>query len=152
MKTVKVMTSCRIFNWARLRKLNPSRFAGTCKTYSKKAIPQLTVTATHSGADERCFKCPYQANVINRLEVVSKLMVSSRVVAGLRLFIVNGVRRRKGKSFTWLPESLIKASSMLRFFGSSHPFDKDFLRFPPNIPRVWRDTSHFRSPKAGVRP
>ena len=28
----------------------------------------------------------------------------------------------------------------------------DFMRFPPNVPRVWRDTSHFRSLKAGVRP
>src|SRR5262245_55141415 len=53
----------------------PIRLAGTCRQYSKKAIPQLTRIAAIS---ELClyFRCPYQAKVMNTLEARSSTMVS----------------------------------------------------------------------------
>ena len=51
------------------------RFAGTWKQYSPKAISQLTTIASTSGAD-LCFKCPYQAKVMNVLEMKRRHTVS----------------------------------------------------------------------------
>src|SRR5690606_20729172 len=48
----------------------PKRLAGTCRQYSKKAIPQLARITTTSGVVLN-FRCPYQAKVMNRFEAVS---------------------------------------------------------------------------------
>src|SRR5438270_11192947 len=50
------------------------RLAGTCRQYSKKAIPQLTKITFHK-ASLRNFKWPYQAIVMKRLEPVSNRIV-----------------------------------------------------------------------------
>lgn len=52
----------------------PFRLAGTIKQYSKKAIPQLSRIAFHSGMPFS-FKKPYQANVMKILEAISKEIV-----------------------------------------------------------------------------
>ena len=51
----------------------PILFAGTCRQYSKNAIPQLIKIISQSAPDLN-FKCPYQANVINILDNVSKII------------------------------------------------------------------------------
>ena len=42
--------------------------------YSPRAISQLTMMTVPSGA-ERCFRCPYQANVMKVLEITSRRTV-----------------------------------------------------------------------------
>src|SRR5690606_29994285 len=46
------------------------RLAGTASQYSKKAMPQLASTTTHSAAPGY-LRCPYQAKVMNRLDAMS---------------------------------------------------------------------------------
>src|ERR1700676_5555710 len=53
------------------------RFAGTCSRYSNSAIPQLTVAAIHHGLDCMLRRCPYQANVMNRLEPMRRIAAVS---------------------------------------------------------------------------
>jgi hypothetical protein len=48
--------------------------AGTCKRYSKNAIPQLTKTAIHQGLALRSFRWAYQANVMNTFDRISSPM------------------------------------------------------------------------------
>jgi len=52
----------------------PILLAGTCRQYSKKAIPQL-INITSRKAEVLNFKCPYQAKVMNMLESKSKPIV-----------------------------------------------------------------------------
>ena len=56
------------------------RLAGTWKQYSKKAMPQLMrITASSGQCPPRKYRrCPYQAKVMNRLEMVSKTTVFMR--------------------------------------------------------------------------
>ena len=51
------------------------RLVGTCKTYSKKAMPQLNNITKINGLLLKFFKWPYQANVMKRLEKNKKIMV-----------------------------------------------------------------------------
>src|SRR4051794_31688646 len=64
---------------------SPRRFPGTWKQYSKNAIPQLSSTINSSGpclAWGNHLRWPYQANVINTLETMSKRTGSAnRIVA-----------------------------------------------------------------------
>src|ERR1700682_4130636 len=53
------------------------RFAGTCSRYSNSAIPQLTVAAIHHGLDCMVRRCPYQANVMSRLEPMRRIAALS---------------------------------------------------------------------------
>src|SRR4051812_12659716 len=53
------------------------RFAGTCKQYSKNAIPQLMRIAAQSVRFRPNFKCPYHAMVMNTLDNVRRIAVSS---------------------------------------------------------------------------
>lgn len=60
--------------------LEPIRFAGTCKQYSKKAIPQeMRMTRISGQPSEMCiscsFRCPYQAKVIQIFEPISNRIV-----------------------------------------------------------------------------
>src|SRR5690606_25889692 len=49
---------------------------GTCKQYSKNAIPQETSTTIQRG-DSLNFKCPYQAKVMKMFEAVRRRIVQS---------------------------------------------------------------------------
>ena len=49
------------------------RLAGTASQYSKKAMPQLTITAIHKGF-EVWLRWPYQAKVMKTLEASSSTM------------------------------------------------------------------------------
>ena len=72
-KTIKVITSCVIFNWKPdIPPENPNLFAGTIKQYSKNAIPQLIRIAFHNGIPV-FFKCPYHAKVIKMLDAKSRM-------------------------------------------------------------------------------
>src|SRR5262249_22117327 len=53
------------------------RFAGTCRRYSKRAMPHETRAAIHHGFALRCFRCPYHAKVMNRLEAVRRSAVGT---------------------------------------------------------------------------
>ena len=62
------------------------RLAGTIKQYSSNAIPHDTNITTTNGQcvemPEFCnFKCPYQAKVINVLEITNKPIVRSAAVS-----------------------------------------------------------------------
>ncbi len=76
------MISCIPLSWAAEKYSCPMRFAGTCRQYSKKAMPQLARMTVISGADLN-FKCPYHAKVIKTFEAVksktgySACMISS---------------------------------------------------------------------------
>src|SRR6185503_10216984 len=60
------------------------RFAGTCKRYSNKAIPQLAMAATYHLWSFKFLRCAYQANVIKTLEAVSRSTVRTMTGIGLR--------------------------------------------------------------------
>src|SRR3954467_2074198 len=47
------------------------RLAGTCRRYSKRAIPQLAAAAAHHGQAARFLRCAYHAKVMNTLEATS---------------------------------------------------------------------------------
>ena len=70
MNTPRVITSCAILSWPREKYSNPIRFAGTWKTYSSKAMPQLTNTAIHHGWADKFLRCAYQANVMKTLDSI----------------------------------------------------------------------------------
>src|SRR5690242_1791731 len=57
------------------------RFAGTCRQYSKKAMPQLARMISHIGA-LWTRRWPYQAAVMKTLEPMSNRMVVSAVGMG----------------------------------------------------------------------
>lgn len=61
--------------------VNPMRLAGTCRRYSKKAIPQLSSAATYHGEAAWLRRWPYQAKVMNRLLAISRAIVA-RVAIG----------------------------------------------------------------------
>jgi hypothetical protein len=63
-----------VFNWAALIIPCPSRFAGTWKIYSKRAINQA-IRITFQSTTCLYFRCPYQANVINILEIIRRMIV-----------------------------------------------------------------------------
>src|SRR5512136_1740032 len=65
----------------------PIRFAGTCRRYSKRAMPQETRAATHQARARRWARWPYQATVMNRLEATSRVAATS---AGWRRAAVLG--------------------------------------------------------------
>ena len=69
--TVSVIISWIVFNSAAVNVPYPILFAGTCRQYSKKAMPQLAIITIHSG-DDLNLKCPYQANVIKTFDAVNK--------------------------------------------------------------------------------
>jgi len=73
----RVITSWITLSWGRLNSVYPIRFAGTCKRYSSRAIPQLTNAAIYHGLAFRFLRCPYQANVINIFDKISKIVVFS---------------------------------------------------------------------------
>lgn len=55
------------------------RLAGTCKRYSKNAIPQLTKMTNNKGLLLKFFKRPYQAKVINKFEKKRNVTVVNTV-------------------------------------------------------------------------
>ena len=84
--TISVITSCNTFNCSKLNgpplPAYPIRLAGTWKTYSKRAIDQLTrITAIRpyfvNMLQSLNLRWPYQANVIKTLESKSKAIVVS---------------------------------------------------------------------------
>src|ERR1044071_7102170 len=97
------MTSCRIFSCDSCSTVNPMRLAGTWSRYSKNASPQLTPTATSSGAARRLRRCAYQANVMKTLEQMRSridwargdigAMLTHR--AGSRFSLCVGVREQR---------------------------------------------------------
>src|ERR1700709_493028 len=64
------MTSCMVLSCAALYTALPQRLAGTASQYSKKAIPQLTSTASGSQLSLN-LRWPYQAKVMKTLEANS---------------------------------------------------------------------------------
>src|SRR5579872_2257592 len=60
------------------------RLAGTCRQYSKKAIPQLARMTIHSG-EARYLRCPYQAQVMKMLEPIRRRMVRTLVASPVLL-------------------------------------------------------------------
>src|SRR5690242_5514176 len=56
----------------------PHRFAGTCSTYSKNAMPQLARMTRNNGLFLN-FKCPYHANVMKTFEQDNSAMGNQRV-------------------------------------------------------------------------
>src|SRR6187401_2517040 len=94
--TASAMTSCSILSWASdMPEPYPMRLAGTWIRYSNSAIPQLTSAATYHGLACRCFRCPYQANVMKRLDAASNVAVTARVCRG----VINQTRRGKDDEF-----------------------------------------------------
>ncbi len=85
MKTVREIASCITFSSVNEKlppnSLEPKRFAGIIKQYSKKAMPQLMRIMpkmpqfSNLFPKNLYFKCPYQAIVINTLEAMSKAIV-----------------------------------------------------------------------------
>src|SRR3989338_4192870 len=53
------------------------RFAGTMIRYSNSAMPQLISAAIYHGELAKFFRCPYHANVMNRLDTASISAVTS---------------------------------------------------------------------------
>jgi hypothetical protein len=74
MNTASVMHSGKIFSCRMLQSAEPYRLAGTCKTYSKNATPQLARIAIQSGFSLN-FKWPYYARFINVFEKISRMIV-----------------------------------------------------------------------------
>lgn len=84
--TTKVITSCTTFSCTNENgppyPEYPNRLAGTCKQYSKNAMPQLikiTVNSPHLAQTGLSLKrrCPYQAKVMNVLLNTSRPMVKA---------------------------------------------------------------------------
>jgi len=48
--------------------------------YSKNAMPQLANMATHNGAEDRFFKCPYHAKVMKTFEHTSSRTVQNTLI------------------------------------------------------------------------
>src|SRR5579863_1599045 len=86
------MHSCMILSWNREKCPYPIRFAGTWKTYSKKAIPQLARIAS-GRADFVFLRWPYHAIVIKIFEIVSKAMVAISLRFLVRLSSQSGSER-----------------------------------------------------------
>src|SRR2546423_8694812 len=55
------------------------RFAGTCRRYSKSAIPQLTSAATYHLRSPTFFRCAYHAKVMKTLDAMSSGVVRRRI-------------------------------------------------------------------------
>src|SRR5665213_1450983 len=73
-KTLSVMTSWMTLSWSGVNVFEPMRFAGTCRQYSKNAMPQLMRMTFHSGTDLN-LRCPYQAKVMKMFEPMSRRIV-----------------------------------------------------------------------------
>ena len=65
-----MITSWITFNWSGEYTCEPSRFAGTCRQYSKKAIAQLPKITFHK-ATPLNLRCPYHANVMKMFDPTS---------------------------------------------------------------------------------
>src|SRR5258706_9462978 len=57
------------------------RLAGTWSRYSKNAMPQLTTAARYHEVVFRCFRWPYQASVMKRLDATSNVTVIAMACA-----------------------------------------------------------------------
>src|SRR5258706_9701548 len=97
------MTSCRILSWPSDMTEKPIRLAGTCSRYSNSAMPQLTSAATIHGFDCRFFRCPYHANVINRLDAASMSAVSANDEVGVDIPVSHAKARILARSRRGLP-------------------------------------------------
>ena len=75
-KAISVQVSAIILNWAALITVWPILLAGTCKTYSKKAIAQEIKMTSHKDFSAN-FKCPYQATTITE-ELVNNINIESK--------------------------------------------------------------------------
>src|SRR5882762_2649062 len=75
------MHSCRTLSCATLHSVEPMRFAGTWKTYSNNAMPQLARITIQSGLSLN-FKWPYHARFMNTFEIVSRMIVLIDVPEG----------------------------------------------------------------------
>src|ERR1700733_12593662 len=60
------------------------RLAGTCRRYSKSAIPQLASAATYQARPLRFLRCAYQANVMKTFEPIRSSVVDA--IAGMAEF------------------------------------------------------------------
>src|SRR5450755_431956 len=68
------------------------RFAGTCSRYSNRAMPQLAIAAIHHGLPCMLRKCPYQANVMKRLEPVRRIAALSAGCCSMKVGMTEEVR------------------------------------------------------------
>ncbi len=75
--TSRVITSCMPLSCGAESTTLPRRLAGTCRQYSKKAMPQLTRMTANNG-DDQSFRCPYQAMVMKMFEPNSSTTGSRR--------------------------------------------------------------------------
>src|SRR6202051_2084354 len=76
------MTSCKILSCASDSSVKPMRLAGTCRRYSKRAMPRLTSPATYHARPLRFFKCAYHANVMKTFEPMRSSVVHA--IAGIK--------------------------------------------------------------------
>src|SRR5512143_1828860 len=88
--TVSVITSCRILSCASESVVKPIRFAGTWSMYSKNAMPHETTAANHHGRSSSVRRCPYQANVMKRLDNVSSIAHATAGVTGKAVAFIRG--------------------------------------------------------------
>ena len=65
-------------SWPTLSDVWPMRLAGTCRRYSNRAIPQLTIAARYHGAVFMLRRWPYQANVMKTFEAIKSSVVFER--------------------------------------------------------------------------
>ena len=79
-RRASAITSCRIYSCPRFMTVGRARLAGTWSRYSKKAIDQLANTAMSHGFADRCFRWPYQANVMNTLLHIKSVIVKTCVL------------------------------------------------------------------------
>ena len=83
-KTTKVITSCNIFSCISENgpplPSKPIRLAGTCRQYSKNAIPhEMAITPIKGKVlnheNSAIFRWPYQASVMNTFDAIKSNMV-----------------------------------------------------------------------------
>src|ERR1700734_2420119 len=66
------------------------RLAGTCRRYSKNAMPQLASAAMNHERSPRFFRCAYHANVIKTFDPISSTIVQT--TAGIPHLVASGFR------------------------------------------------------------
>src|SRR5436190_16786382 len=119
-----------IFSCASESVRKPMRLAGTCSRYSKSAMLQLTIAATHHGRSARLRRCAYHAKVMNTFEAMSSRMVGSaadiprfylRAPAGAESAFVLPVPRFSGGN----PRNCSGEAALARLvrFRGADPFD-----------------------------
>jgi hypothetical protein len=95
--TTRVMTSCRIFSCARVMPAaKPIAVCGHLQQVLEERDAPAHERATYHGLACRCFRWPYQANVMKRFESASSVAVarasagghgrSARIASGKREF------------------------------------------------------------------